>query len=91
MDRLEEFIAARIKDIRGQLNLSQRKFSIMTGISQSNIYRIESGKRLPSVPELEAIASVVGLELPALVDKNAVIAMKIVIQKENAHEHPNGN
>ena len=48
---------------REQAGLSQRELAERAGVAQSEIARIESGKREPSIPTLQRILAGAGLEL----------------------------
>lgn len=48
---------------REELGLSQRKLGSLTGIGQSNICKIETGKFNPSISMLQRIANALGKDL----------------------------
>jgi transcriptional regulator with XRE-family HTH domain len=48
---------------REEAGLSQRELAERAGVTQSEIARIESGKREPSIPTLQRILAGAGLEL----------------------------
>lgn len=48
---------------REEAGLSQRELAQRAGVAQSEIARIESGKREPSIPTLQRILAGAGLEL----------------------------
>jgi transcriptional regulator with XRE-family HTH domain len=48
---------------RQELDISQRKLADLAGVAQSEIAKIESGKREPSIPTLQRILAGAGLEL----------------------------
>ncbi|TML42262.1 MAG: helix-turn-helix transcriptional regulator [Actinobacteria bacterium] len=48
---------------REQAGLSQRELAERAGVTQSEIARIESGKREPSIPTIQRILAGAGLEL----------------------------
>jgi transcriptional regulator with XRE-family HTH domain len=48
---------------RLEAGLSQRELAERAGVSQSEIARIESGKREPSIPTLQRILAGAGMEL----------------------------
>lgn len=48
---------------RQQAGLSQRDLAERAGVSQSDIARIESGRREPSIPTIQRILAGAGLEL----------------------------
>lgn len=57
-----------IKFRRKELNMKLRDFSILTGLSPSFLYRLESGERhQPSVQTVAKIAKVLDLDLMFLI------------------------
>ena len=48
---------------RQQAGLSQRQLAERAGVTQSEIARIESGKREPSIPTIQRILAGAGLEI----------------------------
>lgn len=48
---------------REEAGMSQRELAERAGVAQSEIARIESGKREPSIPILQRILAAAGLEL----------------------------
>ena len=54
---------------RLEAGLSQRELAERAGVTQSEIARIESGKREPSIPTLQKILAGAGLELRFRLDK----------------------
>ena len=58
MDIVKAIIDARIKQ-----NLSQKELSKLTGINQSEISKLESGERNPSIKLLQRLADGMGLTL----------------------------
>ena len=66
MDRVETTpttASALLQLARQRAGLSQRELAEQAGVSQSEIARIESGKREPSIPTLQRILAGSGLEL----------------------------
>lgn len=55
--------SALVQLARQRAGLSQRELAEQAGVSQSEIARIESGKREPSIPTLQRILGGSGLEL----------------------------
>jgi transcriptional regulator with XRE-family HTH domain len=55
-----ERLAAELRRLRAQAGLSGREVADSIGISQSKVSRIESGRALPSAPEVSAWAAAVG-------------------------------
>ena len=58
MDIVKAILDARIKQ-----NLSQKELSKLTGINQSEISKLESGERNPSIKLLQRLADGMGLTL----------------------------
>jgi transcriptional regulator with XRE-family HTH domain len=54
---------------RLEAGLSQRKLAERAGVAQSEIARIESGKREPSIPVLQKILAGTGMELRFRLEK----------------------
>ncbi len=54
---------------RLEAGLSQRELAERAGVTQSEIARIESGKREPSIPTLQKILAGAGLELRFRLDE----------------------
>jgi transcriptional regulator with XRE-family HTH domain len=48
---------------RQERDISQRELADLAGVAQSEIAKIESGKREPSIPTLQRILAGTGLEL----------------------------
>lgn len=49
--------------IRNEKNITQKKLSELTGITQSDISKIENGNANPSIKTLKRIATALGCEL----------------------------
>ena len=56
-------ISKAIIDARIKQNLSQKELSKLTGINQSEISKLESGERNPSIKLLQRLADGMGLTL----------------------------
>lgn len=63
MDTAPTTATALLQLARQRAGLSQRELAGQAGFSQSEIARIESGKREPSIPTLQRILAGCGLEL----------------------------
>ncbi len=63
-------IADRIKHIRIGKGLSQQEFAAKLDYEKSNMSRLESGKVDPRISTLQAVAKVLEISLPELVDVN---------------------
>ena len=62
-DELEHQIISMLIRLRAENHLSQKDLSELTGIRQSNISRIETGKARPDLATLERIAQATGKKL----------------------------
>lgn len=62
-------IGKRLKKYRNQLNLSQKRLSMYTGISQSFISSIESNKQSPTITTLERICDTLGITIAEFFSK----------------------
>lgn len=60
---INEEIKELISHVRTEAGLTQKQLSEMTGLSQANISRIESGQALPNLGTLKKIADSVGKKL----------------------------
>ena len=61
-------IAERIKEIRTQKGLSQQEFAAKLDYEKSNMSRLESGKVNARITTLYAVAKVLEITLPELVN-----------------------
>lgn len=59
----EEFIGARIKELRKARRLSQEQLSEKVDINPKHLSRIEVGKNYPSLHTLEKIAKALNIEM----------------------------
>ncbi len=58
-----------LREIRDRKKLSRRDLSVLTGkngISEQTIYRIEEGRRNPSIKTLEKLAKALGVAVSSL-------------------------
>ncbi|HHW43811.1 MAG TPA: helix-turn-helix transcriptional regulator [Desulfotomaculum sp.] len=58
-----------LKKIRQNKGLSQLKLSKLSGVAQSSISEIESGKSNPNISTLRKLANVLEISLDELLDK----------------------
>lgn len=65
-------VGRRIAERRIEASLSQRDLENLTGISQSTLYRIESGGRPARMDEVISIAWALGCPAEAILDENPV-------------------
>jgi transcriptional regulator with XRE-family HTH domain len=59
-------LASRVKYLRGRRELSQAQLARASGISQSTIAQIESGRKDPSMTTLKKICGALDVALPVL-------------------------
>ncbi|MDI6908169.1 MAG: helix-turn-helix transcriptional regulator [Thermoanaerobacterales bacterium] len=59
-------LGKRIMHMREARQISQNALAKKSGVAQSSISDIESGKRIPSVPTLERLAAALGVPVTAL-------------------------
>lgn len=67
-----EVTAPRIRAARLRQGWDQRKLESESGVSQSTLSRIESGKRVPSMPEILQLAAALGTSLGSLTGQSPV-------------------
>jgi transcriptional regulator with XRE-family HTH domain len=76
-----EQLGKRLRDLRLRVGLSGDRLAALAGLSQSKVSRVETGRSLPSVAELEAWAATTKAsndelsELAALVEQIATAAV----------------
>lgn len=56
----------RIKELRMQQKMSQRKLAELSGVPKTNVGDIETYKKLPRLDELEKIAKALGVNVDDL-------------------------
>ncbi len=59
----DSFVGQKLKQRRGELNLSLRAVSAQTGLSAAFLSQIERGKSNPSLKSLQNIANALGVTL----------------------------
>lgn len=59
-------VGARVKQRREFLNLSQDELARLSGVSQSSIHYIESGKNSPTAKTLAKLAAALGVSMAEL-------------------------
>ena len=79
MAYLNNQILKNLKEARARKGLSQRELSARSGVPQSHISKIESGKVDLRVSSLVALARVLGLELE-LVPKKSIPAVRSIVR-----------
>lgn len=81
-----EAMAASLKEARALKGLSQRDLSVMAGVPQAQISRIEAGTVDPRTTSLIALAHALDMEL-ALVPRKAVPAVKSISRQTVGHSN----
>ena len=81
-----EAIAASLKEARTAKGLSQRDLSVMAGVPQAQISRIEAGTVDPRTTSLIALAHALDMEL-ALVPRKAVPAVRSISRQAVGHDN----
>jgi transcriptional regulator with XRE-family HTH domain len=66
-------LSHNLKKIRQDKGLSQLKLSKLSGVAQSSISEIESGKSNPNISTLRKLASVLEISLDELLGKPKVV------------------
>lgn len=59
-----------VKRLRKMKNLTQEQLSIETGMNRQMIGRLENNEYMPSIPQLEKLAEVLGFDIPDLYVEN---------------------
>jgi len=77
-------VAAMLRQGRNEKNLSQKELSDRTHISPSRIRRYESGETPVPLPELEALAAVLGYNLDDFADSSGPVGQWITQSKAAA-------
>lgn len=78
-----EYIYEELREARLRKGLSQRELSILSGVPQSHISKVESGAVDLRVSSLVAIARVLDLEL-LLVAKNSLPAVEALLRLDES-------
>lgn len=80
-------LGARIREVRGERNLSLRELARRAGLSPSYLSEIESGQRLPSETMLDALADELGVEPEVFRDLHAgkiMVMLKGLLESDPA-------
>jgi transcriptional regulator with XRE-family HTH domain len=85
MSYTTQAIAASLKEARASKGLSQRDLSLLAGVPQAQISRIEAGTVDPRATSLIALAHALDMEL-ALVPRKALPAVKSITRQSNSHD-----
>ena len=65
--RVDERVAARVRDLRKAQGLSQAETARRAGFARSHLSQIESGNTVPSIVAVEKLAQVLGVSMAELV------------------------
>ena len=85
MSYTTQAIAASLKKARASKGLSQRDLSLLAGVPQAQISRIEAGTVDPRATSLIALAHALDMEL-ALVPRKALPAVKSITRQTSSHD-----
>ena len=85
MNYATQAIAASLKKARASKGLSQRDLSLLAGVPQAQISRIEAGAVDPRATSLIALAHALDMEL-ALVPRKALPAVKSITRQSSSHD-----
>lgn len=66
----QEKMVETIKNLRKVKGLTQEQLSISTGINRQMIGRLEKSEYMPSIPQLEKLAEILGFNIPDLFVEN---------------------
>lgn len=66
----KDLLGAKIRYIRKSKNIAQEKLSEMAEISPRQLIRIEMGRSLPTLENLEKIASALGVSIQSLFEND---------------------
>jgi transcriptional regulator with XRE-family HTH domain len=84
MDDINTRIAARVRELRGELGVSLDALADACGVSRSMISLIERGESSPTAVVLEKLATGLGVPLAALFDQPAAPADPVSRRKDQA-------
>ena len=71
MKRLsQEKMIEMVKELRKAKDLTQEQLSSVTGMNRQMIGRLENREYMPSIPQLEKLAEVLGFNIPDLYVEN---------------------
>ena len=62
-------LAARVRDTRKKLNMTQAELADKTGMNRTVLGRLEKGEYEPSISQLESLAEALGLEVTSFFEK----------------------
>ena len=67
----KQLLADAVRSGRNRLGLSQAELSRKTGINRSILSNLENGQYMPSIEQLEELSSVLGFQIPDLLEDDA--------------------
>lgn len=67
IDTIDRAIGNKLRGIRAERRLSQPELARLSGVSESTIYRIETGERSAKVAQLDDICKALGIEMYELI------------------------
>jgi DNA-binding XRE family transcriptional regulator len=67
-----------LKYLREKMKLTQAELAVLVGVSESYIYKIESGKREPSVPTARKIGEVFGVCYKVLLSVSSLWRIRVL-------------
>ena len=70
----KQLLADAVRSGRNRLCLSQAELSRKTGINRSILSNLENGQYMPSIEQLEELSSVLGFQIPDLLEDDAPAA-----------------
>ena len=70
----KRLLADAVRSGRNRLGLSQAELSRKTGINRSILSNLENGQYMPSIEQLEELSSVLGFQIPDLLEDDAPAA-----------------
>jgi len=81
-----DIIKKRITEKRKALGLNQAQLSQQAGVTPAAICQIENGDRVPTIPVLHRIATVLGVSLDYLTGKTQDSEMKDLLHNQEVKE-----
>ncbi len=67
----KQLLADAVRSGRNRLGFSQAELSRKTGINRSILSNLENGQYMPSIEQLEELSSVLGFQIPDLLEDDA--------------------
>ena len=76
----KKLLSDAVRSGRNRLSLSQAELSRMTGINRSILSNLENGQYMPSIEQLEELSSVLGFQIPDLLEDDSA-AERIPVER----------